>query len=128
MANDANIRVQFTEEESDFIKEFTRTNLIKLNKTKEDLIKEKSGINKDMDISAALTFTDFVSSSMQWLMNNPNVIFGKVEDKNAFIVITLLRDIEELDNGIDAKLKMSIMGKVAGRLQEVPRLKPHLPL
>ncbi len=128
MANEMKLKLQFTKEESDFIKEMTQENLNKLNKTKEDLVKDKSEVNKEMDISAALKFTDFVSSSMQWLMNDPNVIFGKVEDSNAFIVITLLRDIEELDNGIDAKLKMSIMEKVADRLQQEPRLKPHLPL
>ena len=120
--------LRFTDEECAFIKEMTKENFLKLEVTKNDLVKVKTDQNNEMNISAALKFTEHVSASMQWLMNDPNAIFGKVEDENAFIVITLLRDVEELDNGIDAKMKMSIMEKVAERLQEEPRLKPHLPL
>ena len=127
MTQESTKKLFFTEQECTFIKEMTRDNLVKLMKTKDDLVKDKNEGNKEMDISGAMKFTDFVSASMEWLMGDPNRIFGDVEDKNAFIVITLLRDVEELDNGKDGDLKMSIMEKVAERLQQEPRLKPHMP-
>lgn len=119
--------MQFTEEECAFIKTMTEKNYRKLQITKNDLVKANEDSGKSMNISGALTYTDFVSASMQWLMADPNVIFGNVEDKNAYIVITLLRDMEEQMNGEQTELKMSILEKVADRLQQEPRLKPHLP-
>ena len=119
--------LSFTPEEREFLIAMTQENLMKLLKTKEDLIQDVAKRDPNLDISQALNFTDFVAASMQWLMNDPNVIFRKVEDENAYVVITLLRDVGELLTGENDELKISILEKVAARLQEEPKLLPHLP-